>query len=114
MFLSYDYAQPVAGMVAMQQVSIPYKLMEYMDLLRFPIHHRLTQVTGFGNNWQYNNYALLGSGLVSSYQAAGFNQRIFYTGWECAGSAAAADAANRQKNDLNSLADFRKNYTLRE
>ena len=80
MFLNYDYAQPVTDMVPMQQVAIPYKLMEYMDLLRFPVHHKLTQVTGFGNNWEYINYSFLGNGLVYAYHAAGFNQRIFYTG----------------------------------
>ena len=110
MCLTYDYAQPVTDMVPMQQVSIPYKLLEYMDLLHFPVHHKLTQVTGFGNNWQYINYSLLGNGLVSTYQAAGLHQRIFYTGWECSGAAIAADAANRQKNDVNSLADFKKLY----
>lgn len=110
MFLSYDYAQPVTDMVPVQQLTIPAKLLEYMDLLKFPVHHRLVQVTGFGNNWHYNNYSLLGSGLVSSYEAAGFNQRIFYTGWSCSSVAVSADDANRQKNSLNSLSDFKNLY----
>jgi hypothetical protein len=110
MFLTYDYAQPVAGMVPVHQVTIPYKLMEYMDLLSFPVHHRLTQVSGLGNSWQYINYSLLGNGLVSSYHAAALYERIFYTGWECSGSPVAAHIANRQKNDLNSLEDFKKQH----
>lgn len=110
MFLSYDYARPVSGMVAIPQVTIPFKLLEYMDLLKFPIHHQLTQVTGFGNNWQFNNYSLTGSGLVSSYEAAGLHHRKFYTGWDCSGMHASAEAARSAQNSLNSLNDFNQMF----
>jgi hypothetical protein len=108
MFFSYDYSKPITGMVAIPQVTIPFKLLEYMDLLNFPTHHQLTNAPGFGYNWQFNNYSLTGSGLVSSYDAAGLHQRIFYTGWDCSG--VPASAAARSKNNLNSLDDFRRMF----
>ena len=108
MFFSYDYANPVNGMMAIPRTTIPFKLLEYMDLLNFPIHHQLTQVTGFGNNWQFNNYSLTGSDLVSSYDAAGLNQRRFYAGWSCSGGPASAESAKSQS--LNTLDDFRRMF----
>ena len=110
MVLNYDYAQPVKDMVAPHLIAVPYKLMEYMDLLNFPVHHKLTTVTGFGNNFHYINYSQLGNGLVSAYDAEAPYARKYYTGWQCTNMMMHPDAVSRQKNDLKSPEDFKRLY----
>lgn len=106
MFFSYDYAKPVHKMMSPHQVTIPYKLLEYMDLLKFPIHHQLTHVTGFGNLWSFVNFTMTGH-MVTSYEATGGNQRTFYTGWSCPGMPA-TETLSRQNTNIKNLDDFRR------
>jgi len=107
MFFSYDITKPITGMVAVPQITIPLKLLEYMDLLHLPMNDQLTQVSGFGNNWQFNNYSMAATGLVVSYEAQGLNQRTFYTGWNCTSAASIINSAN-EKGAVNTLADFQR------
>ena len=110
MFVAYDYSKPVGKMISIMQVTIPFKLLEYMELLNFPILHEITGVVGLGNNWQLNNYSFTSPGLVSSYEAVGLHERKFYTGWDCSISSGVATAP---KNfvALDNIDDFRSSFT---
>ena len=109
MFLSYDYSKPVADMVAIPQITIPFKLMEYLELLNFGVRYELIRVVGFGNDWQLMNYTLTGSGLVSSYQAEGLHERTFYTGWDCS-SVSSLSNSTKGIESINDLNDFRRAF----
>ncbi|MGB8195002.1 MAG: hypothetical protein WCF67_23905 [Chitinophagaceae bacterium] len=115
---TYDYSKPIAGMLSSVMIDRPYRLLEFMDLLQFPIHHQLVNVskdqtgiffsTPISRN--YTNYQLQENGLVHSYvNNDPFLKLTFYTGWDC-GSSASMDAINRQKNNITSLEDFQRLY----
>ena len=106
MFFIYDRTKPITNMVAIPQITIPFKLLEYMDLLHWPMNHQLIQVNGFGNNWQFMNYSITAQGLVGSYEAMGLNQRTFYTGWNCSVGSQILNGAER--NEVHTLADFHR------
>lgn len=112
--LTYDYTKPVAGMFPAYMIDRPYQLLQYLDLLHFPVHHQLVSapMTLFGLTWldNYSNYQLLENGLVQSYSNTDVfgTTRTYYTGWDC-GSAPAAPV-DRKKDTITSFEDFMKRY----
>lgn len=124
MHFKYDYSKPVKQMVGPHQFTSHHKLMEYMDLLHFPIHHEMIHAwrgeyyishAGYPYGiyptaiWEYNNYLLQDVNTVYSYTSSAGNLRYF-TGWECNVSPANKDATNRQNTSINSLADFQRRF----
>lgn len=103
--ITYDYSKPVTDMMTFPGEFgipfIPYRLLEYMDLLHFPVHHQIAE---------YNNYQLLDNGRVYSYKKVTENYtRTFYTGWQC-GNIAPASGVNRQMNGPATLEEFQRMY----
>ncbi len=102
MHLEYDYDLPVTDMIPSHFLTSQLRLLEYMDLFRFPIHHQLKNVViGFYfpgpqypyqiypiRSWQYQEYNILNNGLVYSYRDAqsNINRKTYYTGWDCGSS----------------------------
>jgi hypothetical protein len=103
-YLSYDYAVPVTDMLWVHEMGIPYTLMEYMDLLHFPIHHKLIQA-----NQQYSNHMMQDNGLIYSYNRPGLIKKTYYTGWDC-GTGTPLRPSTRQTSP-NSLEEFQRLYT---
>jgi hypothetical protein len=120
MQLKYDYSKPVAGMQSPLEVTVPYKLLEYMDLLHFPIRHQLIEVTANWRNlynrgagWKFTNHTLQENGFTHSYNASqpvGAYSNTYYTGWECGSATPGQDPTNRQRNSIKSLEDFEQAY----
>lgn len=122
---TYNYNKPSNGMLAYFNISTPLKLMEYMDLVHFPMHHELTQFLSgaFAPGspypyetfpvyvWDYMNHSYNGNNQVQSYEVRGPSARgTLYTGWDC-GSAPAADAVNRARTGhISSLEDFKQRF----
>ena len=116
MYFTYDYSKPVTGMLASAQIDRPYTLLQYLDILQFPVHHQIINASRDGNAVffftdifsEYSDYHVLGNGLVQSYKNVGhFVTHTYYTGWQC-DATPTADAANRKRTDINSLDDFRR------
>ena len=92
----YDYTKPVTGMLPSFSIDRPYRLMQYLDLLNFPMHHQLKTLSrtllGLTYRIDYSNYQLLDNGLVYSYKhqfvpvpGSASSPVTFYTGWDCTG-----------------------------
>jgi hypothetical protein len=90
--LTYDYTKPVAGMLPSYMLDRPYRLLEYLDLLHFPVRHQLVSVSqslfGLTFSSNYFGHQLLGNGLVQSYKETtipnSFTTRTYYVDWDCA------------------------------
>lgn len=123
----YNYGQLVSGMLGNFQFSEPLKLLEYMDLLKIPVHHQLTDVVagpytpGFSypfdiypiDRQQYTDHILDAGGRVYSYIDRGASPWVntLYTGWECAGAAPQA-ATSMERMGFITREDFQRKYPM--
>jgi len=100
---TYDYSQPVTDMLVLpgngDATNIPMKVMEYMDLLHFRVHHKIVG---------YDDYQLQDNGLVYSYSESSFNKRTYYTGWHCDG--ASTQPVNRLRSSPKTFEEFQQMY----
>jgi hypothetical protein len=119
----YDHSTPVSGMLAnFVLTGFPsdyhLKFMEFMGLLKLPMHHKLLEVRSdlspvntYLYWWQFANQVISSEGLVTSYKdvkARPYENNIFYTGWDCANASPAP--TNRQKTVISSLEQFQQLY----
>ncbi|HYE55971.1 MAG TPA: hypothetical protein VD996_14065 [Chitinophagaceae bacterium] len=116
----YDYSQPVKGIVANYDLTIPFRVAEFLDLVKLPMQHAITEVTLVDftinggtvvNRQRFNKFAT-DNGYVYAYHDVN-NGNIFswsyYTGWNC-GTSASQDPTNRQNGVITSLEQFRQLY----
>jgi len=96
----YDYTRPVAGIVCNYQLSIPLKLMAFMELVKLPARHEIVE---------YQNYMINGSGLVHNYLS---NNNTYYTGWECGTMNSPMVGSGRQQG-ITSLTEFKALYPFK-
>ena len=96
----YDYSKPTNGMAPDYLFSIPLKLMEFMDLIKFPHHHQLTRVL-YGSywpgapyedetypvyHWAFYDVQSNPDGTVRSYRELDNypeENSIYYNAWDC-------------------------------
>ena len=115
----YDYSKPVSGIISNFNLTSSLKILEYMELIKLPMHHAITetavQVRGPSDQYstlssaEFKDY-VIEDGLVRSYVCeALFTTIIFYNGWEC-GSSSPQNAAAKPGNDITSLKQFQEWY----
>jgi len=128
-YFVYDYSKPVNGMFGYYQISMALRMMEYMDLVRFPMHHELMVFLrgdyqpGFGypNDtyplflWHYLDHEYNANNLVEKYRTnvLGIGNDFgdtFYTGWDCGGTTNADPVSRTKISSIESLDDFNKVY----
>ena len=121
-YFKYDYSQPMRGMLAYYTQNDPLTLMEYMELINLPMHHKLIEIyvgaylpgSGYYNEtfpvriWDYQEH-VIADGLLYSYTySSPLTDPRFYTGWEC--EAAAALPTGRKRSSPTSLEEFKALY----
>jgi len=88
----YDYTQLNHGMLTLHMLSGPIKALEYLDLLRFNHHHRVTGVIWYASSgypfwgWGYGNIQINGRGQVVSYtrnNSDPVQTYTWHTAWSC-------------------------------
>ncbi|HYE55970.1 MAG TPA: hypothetical protein VD996_14060 [Chitinophagaceae bacterium] len=114
----YDYSRPVSGIFSNHHVNIPFRLTEYLGLIKLPMHHVVTRihVQGVTSSNQYpgqrfDNFTI-DNRLVTAYHDAGndyFFQKSYYTGWDC-GTALPQDSTSGQPISITSLEQLRRLY----
>lgn len=124
MTFEYDYSQPIAGMAGNYQIGLPEKLVQYMDLIKYPHHHKLTKVVAGpytpGSIYEYDTYPVarwtyashgLDDGRVYSYVDTDSSPWVntLYTGWNC-GSAPSITTGGRERSGFTSLGAFQEKY----
>jgi YD repeat-containing protein len=91
----YDYTRTNAGMVSNYLISVPIKLLEYLDLLKLNHHHQLQDVIWrppqsgyFVLYWAYSNIETNLFGQVTRYDGSTNGSPIstYYTAWDCGGN----------------------------
>ena len=100
-------------------LTTPYKMLEYLELTKFPTNATLTRIqmtrldgihlpfTFFDKS--FFNYAIT-NGLVQSYlNPYGGGQLNYYIGWDCGGNSAIS-SANKQGSVVSSLQQFKDLY----
>jgi len=97
----YDYTKPVQGIIFDYQITSSLTLLEYLDLIKMPMHYAVSRVeVGPGNSTQFNDYVIT-DGLVRSYVSSGwFLPTTIYNGWDCGtniSSASGTEIVNRQQ-----------------
>ena len=113
-------------MIAPHFLDFPMKLLEYMDLLHLPVHHKITQVV-YGTYmpgshypdetfpiqiWKYDNYQLDENGLVWSYMEINSAfKNTYYTGWECD---AVISAASKNRTAIEGVEEFKRRFPLKK
>lgn len=125
MHFKYDYSKPIKQMFAPHHLTFHHKLLEYMDLLHFPIHHQLIHAWRGEYHithasypygiyptavWEYGNYWMLNPDVVYSYTT--HSNLRYFTGWECNTTTTNNDATSRQNTSINSFEDFRRRFPL--
>src|SRR5688572_9452134 len=90
----YDYTKPVSGVISNFNMTSSLKMLEYMELIKLPMHHAMTesavQIASMAPDlfWtlsssEFKDY-VIEDGLVRSYVCeTPYNRVIFYNGWEC-------------------------------
>ncbi|HKP33029.1 MAG TPA: hypothetical protein VJT83_09885 [Chitinophagaceae bacterium] len=84
----YDYTQLDSGMATLHYLSPATKTLEYLGLLPFEHHHKLTGINKYEtsgypvNGWFYQYTEKNSRGNVISY---GTDQNKWYTSWSCYG-----------------------------
>ncbi len=86
----YDYTRTNTGMVSTYLISVPIKLLEYLDLLKLNHHHQLQNVLWRAHGgypvlaWGYWNIETNPFGKVTRYDGTD-NSPIatYYTAWDC-------------------------------
>ena len=119
----YDYSKPNNDMLPYTYISIASKLLEYMDLLRLPMHHELSlfirgaYAPGYPydifavNLWNHFNYTYSGNMLAQSYQVPqGSFNNTFYTGWECNSTTNADPVSRARTGPIQSLEEFKQRF----
>ena len=124
---AYNYSKPSNGMLPYTYISFPFRLMEYMGVLKLPMHHEViefvrgaytpgslyeyeifaTQAWGYANhvynaNNQVEKYTINGAGSVAT----------LYTGWNC-GSTSSQSVNRSRPSHVNSLEDFKQLFPTR-
>jgi len=86
----YDYTRTNTGMVSNYLISVPIKLLEYLDLLKLNHHHQLQSVLSRAPGgypvlgWQYLNIETNPFGKVTRYDGTdGSPINTYYTAWDC-------------------------------
>ena len=123
--LFYDYTKPVTGVISDVYLTNSFKIMEYMDLVKIPMHHALV-VTQWGYflgppragefhiilRNEYQDYTI-SDGRVHSYVIDyGSSKYTFYNGWECEAGTPGQELLYRQKNTISSLGQFLEAYPV--
>ena len=118
--VQYDYTRPVSGVISNFNMTSSVKILEYLELIKLPMHHAVTETTVEiassqpGMYWtlssaQYKDYVIT-DGLVRSYVFDGFPGKIiFYNGWEC-GNGSLQNAASKLRGGIASLKQFQELY----
>jgi len=121
--LEYDYSKPVEGVISNFHITSSLKLLEYLELIKLPMHHALTR-TDFGyirfpgtpseffstiSFSVYKDYVIT-DGLVRSYKYDYPGRLVtFYNGWEC-GTGQSVNATNRPENNISTVKEFQQLY----
>lgn len=119
----YNYSLPMNGIEPNYYVSTPLRLLEYMQLLKLPMHHLLNKVVmgyyvpgaGYPDDtvpkyvWEYKNHRFVPNQLVYSYNEGFFTQGIFYTGWQC-GIATPSTTNIQNKTGFRNLVEFQRSF----
>ncbi len=116
--VQYDYSKPVEGILSNFHITSSLKLLEYLELIKLPMHHAVTRTNlefaylgvfnEFGNT-QYKDYVIT-DGLVRSYVCVDpFRVITFYNGWEC-GTNSAINLNYQSENEIGNLRQFQKLY----
>ncbi|HEY0678226.1 MAG TPA: hypothetical protein VGD17_08065 [Chitinophagaceae bacterium] len=119
----YDYSSAMNGIEPNYYVSTQLRLLEYMQLVKFPMHNLLNKVVmgayypgqGYPDDtppkyvWEYKNLRFVPDNLVYSYTEGFFTQGIFYTGWQC-GLATPATTNLQSRAGFRSLQEFQRSF----
>jgi hypothetical protein len=119
----YDYHKPVAGIISNYHLTMPMKLMEFMELVKLPMRHALSSIElgqysapPVADNFivlvrqQYEDYQINRSGLVYSYVLRnGNNKYTLHNGWECGMVNSPMNGGGRQQG-IVSLDEFKQLY----
>ena len=115
--LKYDYSKPITNMLPPFSIQTPFRLLQFLDLLNFPVHHRLIGLTtGPQNmfrferyNQVYSQFQELDNGLVYSYfDETSYTQNRYYIGWECNSNRISIPRASSQ--EISSLIEFNHRF----
>ncbi len=118
----YDLTKPVSGIMVNHNISISFRLLTSMGLLKLPMHFALSdyKYVSYTNNVttdvhvdnHYTEYNISPEGLVNSYVLQTASNRItYYNAWECGGPAT-RNAAPQKKESINTLEQFRKAFPV--
>ena len=113
--IQYDYKKPVMGMIDNFQVTSSLKLLQYLELIRLPMHHAIVMTNfevGYSTYFSeihrstYKNY-IISNGLVQSYVYDDpYRPVTFYNGWDCGSS-----SASNPDNAIANLKEFQEVYS---
>lgn len=121
--LGYDLTKPVSGIMVNHNISIPFRLLEAMELIRLPMHYALTDYVfalyknGPGNtetqdvlvDHHFTEYNISSDGLVQSYVLETSSNRItYYNGWDCSGGMMVRSKGVQKQDAITSLEQFRQ------
>lgn len=115
----YDLSKPISGIISHYHLTTPIKLVEYMELIRLPMHHALVkfEVSNRGTvllRQEYQDYQIDNAALVHSYvMKSGSNKYTFYNGWECGTVNNAANISGPQTG-ISSRDEFIQRYPFRK
>ncbi|MGB8193829.1 MAG: hypothetical protein WCF67_17990 [Chitinophagaceae bacterium] len=118
----YDYSRPVDGIISSYQLTIPFRIAEFLDLVDLPMHYAISRLDmgtlnadGSYNMMireQFANF-VIDNGVVYAYHYPNnnaFNTVSYYTGWDCGSTP--ASALNRQPQTINSPEQFQQLYPI--
>ena len=114
----YDLSKPLSGIISNYHLNTPIKLVEYMELVRLPMHHALVKFEVSNNGTilqkqEYQDYQIDKSNLVHSYvMTSGSNKYTFYNGWDC-GMVNTAANVNGAQFGISSRDEFIQRYPFR-
>ena len=119
LMLTYDMTKPISGIMVNHNISVPFRLLTAMELLKLPMHFALSDYVyvSYKNNVtndvhvnnHYTEYNISPEGLVNSYVLQTASNRItYYNSWDCGGSV--TRNASQKKESINSLEQFQRTY----
>jgi hypothetical protein len=115
--IQYDYTKPVVGIIDNFQLTSSVKLLQYMELINWPMHHAIVRTSfevGYANYYSeifhsdYKDY-IISNGLVQSYREP--NRAVtFYNAWDC-GLSNSLSAPAKPANGIFTLKQFQEVYS---
>jgi len=117
--IQYDYTKPVKGMIDNFQLTSSLKLLQYLELIKLPMHHAVVRTNfevAYLNYYSeifhstYKDY-IISNGLVQSYLYYDpYRLVTFYNGWDC-GLSPVSNAPSKPADVISGLKQFQEVYS---